>query len=358
MEKVIRWVFLAFSSICGILAGWNTFLFTSPMFKEFSKGAQAVNAAAFIIAGLTISAAIGSICSDFITKTTESITKKILAMPYRQLAGTSAGIAAGLLISSMAAYILSAIPFDLLPFGRYIYALSVMLITIFSCYISAYLGARIIGKAPVSAKILKSPKGLDMFWGNKHKILDTSVIIDGRIQEIAKTGFIEGTLLIPRFVLTELQALADSGDDIKRAKGRRGLDLLEEMKKDSAIEIAESDYGELPVDDKLIKLASEIQAPLLTMDFNLNKVAKVQGIDVLNINDLSNALKPSIVPGEIMKATVIKEGKEQGQGVAYMPNGTMIVIENGRKHIGEEIVIEATSCIQTSAGKMIFAKII
>ncbi len=358
MEKIIKWLFFAIFSICGIIAGWNVYLYTSPMFRGMPQETHTINAAGLILAGFTISAAISSVCSDFINRSIDKAIKKVIALPPDQLAGASVGVAFGLAVASMSTYIMSGIPFDLLPFGRYAFALITLLNAIFLCNVGAYLGGRTIGRIPVSKQILKSPKGLDLFWGTKHKVIDTSVIIDGRLQDIMRTGFIEGKIIVPRFVLSEMQALADSGDDIKRAKGRRGLEILEAMKKECAIDISEQDYGDLPVDDKLIKLASELQAPLLTTDYNLNKVATVQGIEVLNINDLSNALKPAVIPGEVLKVTVLKEGKEPNQGVAYLENGTMIVIENGKRHIGEEVVVEATSCIQTSAGKMIFAKVI
>lgn len=194
---------------------------------------------------------------------------------------------------------------------------------------------------------------------NMPKVLDTSVIIDGRIADICKTGFVEGPLVIPNFVLEELRHIADSSDALKRAKGRRGLDMLNIIRKelDIEVEISSRDYDDIAeVDDKLVRLAQELYGCVVTNDYNLNKVATLQGVIVLNINELANAIKPVVLPGEKMVVTVVKDGKEQNQGVAYLDDGTMIVVENGRRFIGETIEVEVTSVIQTNAGRMIFGR--
>lgn len=194
---------------------------------------------------------------------------------------------------------------------------------------------------------------------DEHKILDTSVIIDGRIADICKTGFIEGTLVIPEFVLEELQHIADSSDLLKRNRGRRGLDILNKIQKelDVKVLIYEGDFEEISeVDSKLVRLAKALQGKVITNDFNLNKVCELQGVSVLNINDLANAVKPVVLPGEEILVQVIKDGKEHGQGVAYLDDGTMIVVEGGREYIGATIEVLVTSVLQTSAGRMIFAK--
>ena len=191
------------------------------------------------------------------------------------------------------------------------------------------------------------------------KVLDTSVIIDGRIADICRTGFVEGKLIIPKFVLNELQHIADSSDDLKRVRGRRGLDILNIIQKelDIEVEITEKDFDDIPeVDSKLLKLAQVMNGKVVTNDYNLNKVAQFQGVEVLNINELANAVKPVAIPGEEMVAQVVKEGKESNQGVAYLDDGTMIVVEGGRKHIGETINVLVTSVLQTSPGRMIFGK--
>lgn len=193
----------------------------------------------------------------------------------------------------------------------------------------------------------------------EHKILDTSVIIDGRIADICRTGFIEGVLVIPGFVLEELQHIADSSDVLKRNRGRRGLDILNKIQKELKVkvQIYEGDFEDVhEVDSKLIKLAKVLNGKVVTSDFNLNKVCELQGVPVLNINDLANAVKPVVLPGEELNVQVIKDGKEHGQGVAYLDDGTMIVVEGGREYIGSEVDVLVTSVLQTSAGRMIFAK--
>ena len=192
-----------------------------------------------------------------------------------------------------------------------------------------------------------------------YKMLDTNVIIDGRIADICKTGFLEGTLLIPVFVLEELQHIADSSDTLRRVRGRRGLDVLQKIRTDSGleVEIMNVDFDDIQeVDSKLVRLAQKLGGKIITNDFNLNKVAQLRGVAVLNINDLSNAVKPVVIPGETMRVQVVKDGKEPGQGVAYLDDGTMIVIENGHRYLSRTISVEVTSALQTSAGRMIFAK--
>ncbi len=193
------------------------------------------------------------------------------------------------------------------------------------------------------------------------KLVDTNVIIDGRILDICRTGFVEGPVFIPRFVLDELQHIADSSDALKRARGRRGLDILNQMRKELGMKVTTYDPegGPLPeqVDAKLVAVAQQLDAAIITNDFNLNKVAELQGVPVLNVNELANALKPVVLPGEEMNVTVIREGKEPHQGVAYLDDGTMVVIENARRHIGERVDVQVASVWQTVAGKMIFANL-
>ena len=203
-----------------------------------------------------------------------------------------------------------------------------------------------------------------IFGGEKqgkksYKILDTSVIIDGRIADIAETGFLDGIIVTPQFVLRELQLVADSADSLKRNRGRRGLDILQRLQKTATltIEIVEDDFPAVrEVDLKLIELAKLYEGKIITNDFNLNKVAQLQGVQVLNINELANSLKPIVLPGETMRVFILKEGKEYNQGVAYLDDGTMVVVDNARKMIGKTIDVSVTSVLQTTAGKMIFGK--
>lgn len=192
-----------------------------------------------------------------------------------------------------------------------------------------------------------------------YKILDTSVIIDGRIADVCETGFLDGILVIPQFVLRELQLVADSADSLKRNRGRRGLDVLQRIQKiaNVNVQILETDFPNVrEVDMKLIELAKVLEGKIVTNDFNLNKVAQLQGVEVLNINELANAMKPVVLPGEIMKVFILKEGKEYNQGIAYLDDGTMVVVDNARKLIGKTIETSVTSVLQTTAGKMIFGK--
>src|ERR1044071_2278407 len=225
-----------------------------------------------------------------------------------------------------------------------------------------YIGLVLGGKR--GEWLARAPRGaLCRGDGSEHryKILDTSVIIDGRIADVCETGFLDGTLVIPQFVLKELQLVADSGDSLKRTRGRRGLDILQKIQKMSGVDvtISDIDFPEVrEVDLKLIELGRTLQGKIVTNDFNLNKVAQLRGIEVLNINELANALKPVVLPGEFMKVFILKEGKEYNQGVAYLDDGTMVVVDNARRMISKNIDVVVTSVLQTTAGKMIFGRFI
>ena len=266
----------------------------------------------------------------------------------------------GLIIGLIIAYLLSQ-PFYKLEIPYLGVMISIILYVIFG-----YLGIKVPTrkKEDFSSTIGSVKRGFskDKIKTNCRscpKILDTSVIIDGRIADICKTGFIEGPLVIPEFVLEELQHIADSSDSLKRNRGRTGLDVLNKIQKELDIEVIIHDkkFDDVKeVDSKLLKLTQWLKGKIITNDYNLNKVAEVQGIDVLNINELANAVKPVVLPGEEMVVQVIKDGKESGQGLAYLDDGTMIVVESGKRHIGETIDVLVTSVLQTSAGRMIFAK--
>ncbi|NMA83012.1 MAG: TRAM domain-containing protein [Epulopiscium sp.] len=231
-------------------------------------------------------------------------------------------------------------------------------IVIFLNIILGYLGYRIAQRKKEDINILELCATSDQSFA-KPKILDTSVIIDGRILDILRTGLIEGTIVVPNFILAELRHIADSSDSLKRNRGRRGLDILNEMQKQLKIpvQIVELDYKDIDeVDSKLLKVAEEMNAVVVTNDFNLNKVADFQGVEVFNINELANAIKPVVLPGEEMIVTVIKDGKEDDQGIGYLNDGTMIVVEGGRRSMGRTIEVLVTSVLQTAAGRMIFTK--
>ncbi len=233
-------------------------------------------------------------------------------------------------------------------------------IRIFFLVIMPYIGLLIGMKKP---EWLDPPHLIGLFKesraGRSFKILDTSVIIDGRIADLCDTGFVEGTLIVPQFVLKEIHLVADSPDALKRQRGRRGLDVLDHLQKSSQVEVvlSDTDFPETrDVDSKLIELAKTMDAKIVTNDFNLNKVAGIHGIKVLNINELVNSLRPVALPGEIMSVFILKEGKEKDQGVAYLDDGTMVVVDNSRRMIGQTVEVTVTSVLQTTVGKMIFGR--
>ncbi|HXZ30693.1 MAG TPA: PIN domain-containing protein [Terriglobales bacterium] len=266
------------------------------------------------------------------------------------------GAAIGSVLGIVGAYLFALVIRNSIPSGPTQSFLQIMVMLLM-----AYVGL-IVGANKGDLLNLAALGGI--FGGEKqskksYKILDTSVIIDGRIADIAETGFLDGTLVIPQFVLRELQLVADSADSLKRNRGRRGLDILQRLQKVASvqIQIVEDDFPTVrEVDLKLIELAKLYEGKIITNDFNLNKVAQLQGVEVLNINELANSLKPIVLPGETMKVFILKEGKEYNQGVAYLDDGTMVVVDNARKMIGKTVDISVTSVLQTTAGKMIFGK--
>ncbi len=307
------------------------------------------------------------------------LTQQLASFPGAGLAGIGAGLALGLLVILIERSI-RRVPFKVTIGGAIGFILGLMLANVlinsffsgilegmgiqFSSYflvnsVLGYLGL-LLG--------LKKGKEFDasrLPWVSKkagpgfdgHKVLDTSVIIDGRIADICDTGFVEGTFIIPQFILQELQHIADSSDPLKRGRGRRGLDVLNRIQKQSSLEvkIIDQDYPKIQeVDAKLIALAKDTHAKIVTNDFNLNKIAELQGVPVLNINQLFNALKPVVLPGEVMNVKILKEGKEPGQGVAYLDDGTMVVVDNARRYMGKSVDVTVTSVLQTTAGRMIF----
>jgi uncharacterized protein YacL len=277
------------------------------------------------------------------------VEKDIRKFSLRIIIGGVVGMMIGLIIAFLFAYGLNISNIkqnqEIIP---WIYALM--------AGIMAYLGVVLGSKKIEEFKIfgfgqVKEP--------SEARVLDTSAIIDGRIADVCDTGFIEGTLMVPRFVLDELQYIADSSDSLKRSRGRRGLDVLNRMQKMAGItiEIGEQDFPKIKgVDAKLVALAGKTNAKIVTNDFNLNKVAELQGIKILNVNELANALKPVVLPGETMTVKIIKEGKESGQGVAYLDDGTMIIVDNAQKYQGSVVDVVVTSVLQTTAGRMIFSE--
>jgi uncharacterized protein YacL len=270
------------------------------------------------------------------------------------------GLTAGLVVAALLAFPISLLP---APFGSVLPFIGVL--------VMGYLGVAIfVMRQNDIYSVLRSifnrsgnsetvEPGSANWAESRTILLDTSVIIDGRIADIARTGFLPGSLLIPRFVLNELQYIADSPDSLRRQRGRRGMEVLSQLQKEPTIPVRISDIdveGIREVDDKLITLARQMRCPILTNDYNLNRIAELQGVTILNVNELANAVKSILLPGEIMEIRVIQEGKESGQGVGYMDDGTMVVIENGREYLSQEIAIIVTKVLQTAAGRMIFGR--
>lgn len=298
------------------------------------------------------------------TSWTEKIAILLARVPTSDIMVITFGIAIGLVLANLLGG-----PFSHLPIiGPYIPLIFSVVLSMVGAKVALRKHQDIVGffdrslpslKGAVKPAAVKDAYDSDRVYCD-NKLLDTSVIIDGRIGDILKTGFLEGFMIVPKFVIRELQTLADSSDSLKRGKGRRGLDLLHEiqMENPERVFVDDTDYPELEgVDAKLVKLAQQKQWIIVTNDFNLNKVAEIQGIDVLNINDLANAVKQMVVPGENINVFLLREGKEAGQAIAYFEDGTMIVVDNGRHFIGSSVMAEVTSVLQTSAGRMVFAKV-
>lgn len=281
---------------------------------------------------------------------------RLAKTPLLDLIFGAAGLIVGLIIATLLSFTITGIPW----LGSILAALSAL--------VFGYLGMTIAAKkreelAGVLGNISRGRagtlrEGAAPKLASIPKVLDTSVIIDGRIADVVRTGFLEGPLIIPGFVLEELRHIADSSDVLKRNRGRRGLDILNQIQREAntTVQVYEEDLGEGEVDSKLLKVSKLLNGKVITNDYNLNKVAELQGVPVLNINELANAVKPAVLPGEDMTVTLIKEGKEAGQGVAYLDDGTMIVVDGGKRYIGETISVLVTSVLQTAAGRMIFAR--
>ncbi len=285
------------------------------------------------------------------------LEEKLNVTPLPDLVAAIIGLILGLGIAVLMGVLLQGLPYHL---GLAISLVLAVLLARWGVRIGisrrSELQALVLGSGRVGAAVERL--GGQALRASAPTLLDTSVVIDGRIADIAKTGFLEGRLLVPRFVLNELQYIADSSDPLRRARGRRGLEILNLLRQDPqvSIEFTDDDLPEVQeVDAKLIRLARERQASIMTNDYNLNRVAQLEGVKVLNINDLANAVKPIVIPGEEIEVQIIKEGKEANQGVAYLDDGTMIVVENGRKSIGQVVLVIVTSVLQTAAGRMIFA---
>jgi uncharacterized protein YacL len=296
---------------------------------------------------------------DYVVNFIKWVEELLVKAPITDIIFGSVGLLVGLFVAFLIGYALNAIQVPIVN------TVAPILLTLLFGYLGFQVGFK--KRDELLQLLAKNNKKKSFDFEDEakddnqssYKILDTSVIIDGRIADICQTGFIEGTIVIPQFVLEELQHIADSSDALKRTRGRRGLDILNRIQKEIAVKVEfyEGNFDDIQeVDSKLVKLAKVMGGIVVTNDFNLNKVCEFQNVPVLNINDLANAVKPVVIPGEEMSVLVIKDGKEQNQGVAYLDDGTMIVVEDGRDYIGKQIEVLVTSVLQTSAGRMIFAK--
>mgnify|MGYP000972703656 FL=1 len=361
-EKILRAIFVLLFTVLGIVLSRQgetvlALLLPNSVLTETILGITFMSLAAMLVGGI-FGAIIGSFISPYLIKSlfmfTSTVEKSLSAMSTQDLIAGTLGLFLGLIIANLVGLAFGSVPY----IGPYVsVALSIIL---------GYLGMHLVvsKKSELAGWLhLHAEGSFDKKKNKDHhtgKLLDTNVIIDGRVADIYRSGFLEGPIIVPVFVLEELQKIADSSDILKRNRGRRGLDILNHMRKNSKddVIIVTNDFEDISeVDSKLVKLAREENYKIVTNDYNLNKVAELQGVAVLNINDLAIAVKPAVIPGEQIFVQLVKSGKEEGQGVAYLEDGTMIVVENGSQCIGKEVPVIITSVLQTSAGKMIFAKL-
>ena len=304
-----------------------------------------------------VGALAGLILTPFVTTRPIRAIRSLLGrVAAETLLSALIGLVTGLLIAALLAFPLSLLPS---PFGDILPFVGVLLFTYFGVSLFVMRQGDIMNIVTSFTNRHDGGNGSPRSGLARTILLDTSVIIDGRVADIARTGFLLGTLLSPRFVLNELQYIADSPDGMRRQRGRRGMDIISELQKEASVLVRISDIdvdGVREVDDKLVILARQMRCPILTNDYNLNNIAKLQGVPILNINELANAVKSVVLPGETLSVNIIQEGKEYGQGVGYMDDGTMIVVENGRDNIGQIMDVTITKVLQTAAGRMIFAR--
>lgn len=349
---IIRIIGLVIFGIIGAFSGTPLQVFISQVWVNSQLTASQIS----VIASVSL-ALIGFLISPLITiKPLQSLRKLFSKISAQNFIGGLVGLIIGLIVASLLAYPISLLP---QPFGS--------VVPFVSALIFSYLGIALFssrqGEFITAFKSMFSRTGARLGKGHpeteRRILVDTSTIIDGRIADIASTGFLSGTLLVPRFVLNELQYVSDSPDNLRRQRGRRGMDVLTELQKCEHIQVNISDMdveGVREVDEKLVVLARQLQCPILTNDYNLNRVAELQGVQILNINELANAVRTVLLPGETLDMKVIQEGKEQNQGVSFLEDGTMVVIENGQRYLNQTISVTVTKVLQTAAGRMVFAK--
>jgi uncharacterized protein YacL len=346
---LLRILFAAIFATTGFLLGREAYAHAFSLHVA-SQIWQIVLLIVIPVAGALLGVLVAPLAQSLFENELATVERAIERLSPTELVGGAVGLIAGLVI----AFLIKSVLFEFITFagraGSYVAIVLYILVSVFAAYLGARVGAKQSVSIPSLGVTAASASG-------QPKIIDTSVIIDGRILEIVESGFLEGPLVLPRFVLRELQQIADSVDAMRRTRGRRGLDVLTKLQEVATLEISERDYDGIFVDAKLVRLAAERHGKLLTNDYNLNRVAHVEGVDVLNINELANAVKPVVLPGEELHVAIIRDGKEHHQGVGYLDDGTMIVVENGKRLIGEAVDVQVTSVLQTVAGRMIFAKL-
>ena len=355
VEFIFRLIGMVILSVVG--AYWGIYL------GELTGGPSDLYA---VVIGL-VGALVGLILTPFVTTRPARTLQGILSrVSVQTLAAGLVGLMAGLIVAALLAFPLSLLP---APFRNVLPFIGVLLCSYFGVTIFimrqndifSLLRFNLPGRSSsTSSSSTEEKESSAPQEVGRTILLDTSVIIDGRIADVAQTGFLIGTLLIPRFVLNELQYIADSPDSLRRQRGRRGMEVLSQLQKNSSIPVRISDIdveGVREVDDKLVILARQLRCPILTNDYNLNRIAELQGVAVLNVNELANAVKSVLLPGETLSVNIIQEGKEPGQGVAYLDDGTMVVVEDGRERLNSETNVIVTKVLQTAAGRMIFARL-
>ena len=349
---LLRGAFVIVFGVSGFLLGREAYLHLFSLHFA-SEGLQLAFLILSPVAGAIVGALLAPIAQSLFEGELEQAERAMDRLTPAEIAGGAVGLIVGLVV----AFLIKSIVFEIVSgagkAGTYIAIALYLIVAIFAAYLGARVGAKIrIVPVPKGGAAGESPP-------TSIKIVDTSSIVDGRIVEIVECGFLEGVLIVPRFVIRELQTISDSIDPLKRTRGRRGFDVLSRLQELAKVEISERDFDDMApgnVDARLVRLAQELGAKLITNDYNLNRVAHVEGIEALNVNQLADAVKPVVLPGEELHVAVIREGKETHQGVGYLDDGTMIVVEQGRRLIGEETDVVVTSVLQTVAGRMIFAR--
>jgi uncharacterized protein YacL len=354
LELIVRFIFLIIFGIIGAFLSESL----GSILQEIPP-ATPISFTIYRVLLTLIVGLLGFLIAPWIsTKPTAAIRKRLTNVSARTLVYGLIGLIVGLIVAALLAYPLSILP-DL--FGSILPFIAALLFGYLGIilFVSRHKELQKVFRNFSKGGAVEENEEGEGSQGLGRILVDTSAIIDGRIADIARTGFIPGRLLIPRFVLNELQYVSDSADDLRRQRGRRGMEVLSELQKDPSFPVTITDIdveGVREVDERLVVLARQLSCPILTNDYNLNRVAELQGVSVLNINELANAVKAILLPGETLEMRIIQEGKEYGQGVGYMEDGTMVVVENGHKYIGKTIPISVTKVLQTAAGRMIFAK--